>query len=156
MRISRTEKRSNEEVIEMAGYKRSLLKTTRKRQLQFYGHINRADGLENQIISGKICGTKRRGRQHTKHTDSLINFVTIKESPSNELIGRTDDREDWKAMVAATHLAHDDDDDDDDDDNDDDDDGDDDVSSSSSAIHGHVIIELCVDSCTLQEGCGFL
>ena len=43
MRISWTEKKSNEEVMEMAGYKRSLLKTIRKRQLQFFGHINRAD-----------------------------------------------------------------------------------------------------------------
>ena len=68
MRISWTEKKSNEEVIEMAVYKRSLLKTIRKRQLQFVGHINRADGLEKQILTGKICGTKSRGRQRTKYT----------------------------------------------------------------------------------------
>ena len=37
MRISWTEKKSNEEVMEMAGFERSLLKTTRKRQLQFLG-----------------------------------------------------------------------------------------------------------------------
>ena len=49
-------------------------------------------------MSGKICGTKSRGRQHTKYTDSLNKLVTRKESPNNE--GRTDDREDWKAMVA--------------------------------------------------------
>ena len=60
MRISWTEKKSNDEVMEMAGCKRSLLKTIRKRQLQFFGHINRADGLEKQILSGKIWGTKRR------------------------------------------------------------------------------------------------
>ena len=63
MRILWTGKKSNQEVIEMAGYKRSLLKTMRKRQLQFFGHINRADGLEKQILSGKICGTKSRGEQ---------------------------------------------------------------------------------------------
>ena len=100
MRISWTEKKSNEEVMEMAGYKRSLLKTIRKRQLQFFGHINRADGLEKQRLSGKICGNKSRGRQRTKYTDSLNNFVTRKESPNNELIMITDDREDWKAMIA--------------------------------------------------------
>ena len=37
MRISWTEKKSNEEVMEMAGYKRSLFKTIRKKQLQFLG-----------------------------------------------------------------------------------------------------------------------
>ena len=93
-RKSWTEKKSNEEVKDMAGYRRSLLKTIRKRQLQLFGHINRAGGLEKQILSGKICGTKSRGRQSTKYTYSLNNFVTRKESPNNELIRRTDDRED--------------------------------------------------------------
>ena len=100
MRLSWTEKKSNKEVMEMTGYKRSLLRTIRKRQLQFFGHINRANGLEKQILSGKIYCTKSRGRQRTKHTDSLNNFVTRKESPNNELIRRTDDGEGWKAMIA--------------------------------------------------------
>ena len=38
--------------------------------------------------------------KHTKYTDKLNNFVTRKESPNNELIGGTGDREDWKAMIA--------------------------------------------------------
>ena len=100
MRILWNEKNSNEEEIEMARYKRSLLKTIRKRQLQFFEHINRADGLEKQILSGKICGTKSRERQVTKYTDSLNNYATRKASPNNELIRRTDDREGWKAMIA--------------------------------------------------------
>ena len=82
MRISWTEKKSNEEVIEMAGYKRSLLKTIRKR-LKLFGHIKRADGLEKQILSGQICVTKSRGRQRTKYTDSVNNFVTRIEYPNN-------------------------------------------------------------------------
>ena len=48
MRISWTEKKSKEEIVEMAGYKRSLLKPIRKRQLQYLGHINRADAIEKQ------------------------------------------------------------------------------------------------------------
>ena len=64
-----TKKKSNEDVKEMAGYQRSLNKTIRKRQLQFFGHINRVDGLKKQILSGKICGTTRRARQRTKYTD---------------------------------------------------------------------------------------
>ena len=99
MRISWTEKKSNEEVMEMAGYKRFLLKTIRKRQ-QLFGHINRDDVLGKRIMSGKICGTKRRGKQGRKYTESLNNFVSRKESPNNELIRRTDVTEDWKAMIA--------------------------------------------------------
>ena len=97
MRISLTGKKSNEEVMEMAGNNRFLLKIIRKRQLHFLGwrggrRINRADGLEKQILSGKVCGTKSRGRQRTKYTDSLNNFEKRKESPNNELIRRNDDR----------------------------------------------------------------
>ena len=54
------------------------LKTIRKRQLQFFLHLIRADGLEKQIWSGTICGTKSKGRQRTKYTGSLNNFVTRK------------------------------------------------------------------------------
>ena len=38
MRISWTEKKSNEEVMEMAGYKRSLLKTTEKDNYNFWAY----------------------------------------------------------------------------------------------------------------------
>ncbi|GFN94238.1 endonuclease-reverse transcriptase [Plakobranchus ocellatus] len=84
----------------MAGYKRSLLKIIRKRQLRFFGHINIANEIEKRILCGKICGTKGRGRQRIKYTDSLNSYATRKESPNNEFIRRTDNREEWKAMIA--------------------------------------------------------
>ena len=34
-----------------------------------------------------------------QNTQSLNNFVTRKESPNNELIRRTGDREGWNAMI---------------------------------------------------------
>ena len=46
--------------MEMTGHKRFLLKTIRKRQLQFFGHLIRADGLEKQILSGKIWVRKAK------------------------------------------------------------------------------------------------
>ena len=77
-------------------------KTSEKDKYSFLEYINRADGLEKQILYQKICGTKSRGSQGIKYadTDSLDNYVTRKESPNNELIRRTDDREDWMAMIA--------------------------------------------------------
>ena len=65
-----------------------------------FGNTNRADGLEKQILSGKICGTKSKGRLRIKYIDSLNNVLARKESANNEIIRRTDDREDWKAMIA--------------------------------------------------------
>ena len=65
-----------------------------KKTTPIFWHLIRADGQEKQILSGTICGTKSKGRQRTKYTDSLNNFVTRKESANNELIRRADDRED--------------------------------------------------------------
>ena len=54
-----------------------------KKTTTIFGHINRADGLEKQILSGKICGNKSRERHRTKYTASLNNFVARKESMSS-------------------------------------------------------------------------
>ncbi|GFN98012.1 endonuclease-reverse transcriptase [Plakobranchus ocellatus] len=86
--------------MEMAGYKRYLLKTIRNRQLQFFGHVNRANETEKQILCGMICGTKGRGKERIKYTDSLNSEATRKESPNNELIRKTDNIEEWKVMIA--------------------------------------------------------
>ena len=37
---------------------------------------------------------------NAQKTHSLNNFVTKKEFADNEVLRRTDDREDWEAMVA--------------------------------------------------------
>ena len=68
----------------MTEHKRFLLKTIRKRQLQFFWHLIGANVLEKQTLSGKICGAKSKGRQRTKYTDSLNNFITRKESRNND------------------------------------------------------------------------
>lgn len=99
LKISWTERKTNDEVMEMAKYTRSLLKVIRHRQLKFFGHIIRADRLEKQLLCGKIEGVKSRGRQRTEYTDSLSSFVTGKKS-AIQLIRRSADRDGWKAMIA--------------------------------------------------------
>ena len=39
--------------MEMTGYKRFLLKTIRKKTTSIFGHINRANGFEKQVLSGE-------------------------------------------------------------------------------------------------------
>ena len=74
--------------------RKQKIPTQNRQKKTTFWHIIRADRLENQILRGEICGTKSRGSQCIKYTDSLNNFVTSKESPNNELIRITDDRED--------------------------------------------------------------
>ena len=56
MRISWTEKRSNESILKEINTERSLIKNIRKRQLEFLGHIYRHKGLEHLALTGKIEG----------------------------------------------------------------------------------------------------
>ena len=95
--------------MKMAGYKRSLLNTIRRRQLKFFGHVNRAGGLEKLLLCGKICGKKSRGKQRIKFTDSLNTFTTNKRGTNNELIRKTENRTEWRAMtvdVCQPDLTH--------------------------------------------------
>ena len=99
MKISWTKVKTNAEVMNMASYKRSLINTIRKRQLKFFGHVSRTDGIEKLILSGKICRKKSRGRQRIKFTDSLNKFVTNREGKNTELLRKTENREKWRTMI---------------------------------------------------------
>ena len=100
LKISWNERKSNEEVMEMCGYKRALITTIRRRQLDFFGHLNRADRIEKQLLCGKISGARSKGKRRTKYTDSLNSYATRNQSPINSLIRRTDNRDEWKSMTA--------------------------------------------------------
>ena len=73
--------------MEMAGYKRSLSKPSEK------------DKTTKVNIEWKdLCYRKRRKTTHKIYI--LNNSITRKEPPNNNLTRRTEDREDWKAMIA--------------------------------------------------------
>ena len=62
MRFSWTEHTSDEEVLRRAGMERGLLKSIRKRQMEFFGHVMRREGLEHLAVTGKIERKKGRRR----------------------------------------------------------------------------------------------
>ena len=68
LRISWTDMKSNTQVLQMAGIERSLMKTIKRRQLEFLGHILRKDELEKLVLCGKIEGKKSMQRQKTGTT----------------------------------------------------------------------------------------
>ena len=105
MRISWTEKKSNESVLREANLERSLIKTIRERQLKFLGHICRHKGLEHLAITGKIEGKRSRGRQRITFLDSLSAWVG-QLGGNNNLLGLTEDRFEWRTMVANVCSRH--------------------------------------------------
>ena len=101
MRISWMDKKSNESVLKDANLERSLIKTIRRRQLQFLGHNCRHKGLEYLSITGKIEGKRSRGRQRITFIESLKSWTMKNSKPSTKnFLNLAEDRFEWKTMVA--------------------------------------------------------
>ena len=98
MRISWKARKTNEEVLREADTQRQLITEIRKRQTSFVGHVLRKGGLEHIITTGKINGTRDRGRQREKLLDGLARWNG--KNSATELIQYSKDRVLWRDMVA--------------------------------------------------------
>ncbi|GFR59116.1 eukaryotic translation initiation factor 3 subunit F [Elysia marginata] len=69
--------------------------------MEFFGHINRHDGLEKLILHGKVEGRRARGRQRQNFMDSLSRFInTLNKSLSKlDIFRQTENREAWKCPI---------------------------------------------------------
>jgi hypothetical protein len=107
LKISWTEKISNQEMLEMANTERSLIKTMRIRQMRFMGHVYRKGGIEQLRMTGKIGGRRSRGRQQEKYMDSLNMWATSKDINKYEFINASNNLDGWRAMsVNACSRQH--------------------------------------------------
>ncbi|GFN88709.1 hypothetical protein PoB_001521500 [Plakobranchus ocellatus] len=70
-RIPWIAKKTNERVLNEANKRRSLVRTIRKRQATFLGHVMRRGKLEYLVITGKFEGKRSRGRKREKIMDGL-------------------------------------------------------------------------------------
>ena len=100
LRISWTEKETNVNVLREGNIQRSLLKTIRKRQMEFLGHVCRRRGLEFLSLTGKVEGKRDRGKQRITFLDSLCNSATGGQSKGLNFLKLSDDRDVWRGMVA--------------------------------------------------------
>jgi len=69
MRISWTDKLTNDAVLLKADTHRSLLKVITARQIRFLGHVLRKNELETIALTGKIEDKRARGRQRKMFMD---------------------------------------------------------------------------------------
>jgi len=75
MRISWTDKLTNDVVLLKADTQRSLLKVITSRQIRFLGHVLRKDELEAIALTGKIEGKRALGRQWKMFLDWWVSFA---------------------------------------------------------------------------------
>ena len=99
LRVSWTERRTNESILEEIGKQRELMRTIKKRQLGFLGHVFRKESLENLSLTGKIDGSRGRGRPRIKYMDGIKKTIPGGRS-TGEILQMTRDRREWKSMIA--------------------------------------------------------
>ena len=99
LRISWTDRRTNESILHEISKQRELLKTIRKRQMGFLGHVLRREALENICLTGRIPGSRGRGRPRIKYMDGIKKVVPGGLS-AGEILQMTRHRQQWKSMIA--------------------------------------------------------
>ena len=99
LRIPWTAHMTNQQVLELANSKRTLITTIRERQLNFLGHVLRRHTYEHLSLTGSIEGRKARGRPRWKFISSILDHLQLGIKPS-EFIQMAEDRQRWKSITA--------------------------------------------------------
>ena len=98
-RISYVDHVTNEEVLQRAKAKRSLIDNIKRRKIEYFGHLVRADNIQKELLVGEIEGTRRRGKQRRKWSTDICEWM---ESSMEECMRHARNRRQWRIRVV--HL----------------------------------------------------
>ena len=96
LRISWRMHRTNESVLQEMGTQRILVDTIKKRKLQYFGHVIRAQNLCTHIFEGRIDGGRSRGRQRKRWSDDIKEWTGRTLAQCTQLAR---DRSKWRRLV---------------------------------------------------------
>ncbi|KAG1682425.1 Craniofacial development protein 2 [Nymphon striatum] len=104
LKIVWTDKISNKEVIkrivDRGGWQLEIMKNIKRRKMQYCGHIIRAEGLQSNIMLGRLEGKRSRGRPRKRWLDDVKKWGRFTKVSS--LVTTAKNRVKWKSVVHAT------------------------------------------------------
>ena len=66
--------------------------------MSFFGHVMRANGLDNLAMTGRIAGTRNRGRPRKKYLDRMKEIIGGGIT-TQQLLMATRDCEQWRSIT---------------------------------------------------------
>ncbi|GFO08443.1 hypothetical protein PoB_003494800 [Plakobranchus ocellatus] len=79
----------------------TAIKTIRKRQATFLGHVMRREKLEHLVTTGKFEGKRSRGRQREKIMDGLATWLG--PGKVSDILAAVKDKDLWRDMIANAY-----------------------------------------------------
>ena len=78
------------------GTERKIVETVKRRKLQYFGHVVRAQNLCTHILQGFVEGKRSRGRQRRRWIDDIKGWTSRSAAECTTL---AKDREGWRRLV---------------------------------------------------------
>ena len=97
MKISWTEKKTNEEVLEMVDQTLYIIPTIKKRKITYFGHMIRRNNTHRLLLEGPLEGKVSRGRSITEWMTNITEWTGVRYE---DLVRLAQDREPWTIMTA--------------------------------------------------------
>ena len=94
-KISWKDMKTNQEVCELLGRKRELVKTIKTRKIKYFGHIIRHNSFLKDVLEGKVKGSRPRGRQRRRWIDDIGEWTG---KSLEQCTTEARDREMWRSI----------------------------------------------------------
>ena len=104
LRISWTEKRTNESILFELGTTRKILTEINKRRLRYIGHTTRNKNTDLMKIAfyGNVEATRKRGRPGMTYQENIKDTTGLRIC---EISRKAHDRDDWRRVVTMSRAA---------------------------------------------------
>ena len=104
LRVSYTEKRTNESILKELNTEPQLLHTITKRKMRYLGHTvrNKRCDLMKTVLQGKMEGKRKRGRPSTSYMDNMTKKTA---QTAASIYRQCVDRDEWRGLIRTSTLS---------------------------------------------------